>query len=117
VTHLPQRLRLDLAHPLAGHVEVVADLFQRVFPPIAQSKTKFQHFPLPLRERLQGVLYLFAEHFPRGGVHRGRGVFVFDKISQRTGILVADGTFERDRLLRRTQDAGDFLGGDIEAAL
>src|SRR6185369_15619676 len=30
VAELPQRLRLDLADALAGHVEVLADLFERV---------------------------------------------------------------------------------------
>jgi hypothetical protein len=35
---LAQRLGLDLAHPLAGHAQLFANLLQRILMPVAQAK-------------------------------------------------------------------------------
>src|SRR4029453_8938589 len=43
VTQLAQRLRLDLADPLAGHVELLADLLEGPGTPVLQAEPELQH--------------------------------------------------------------------------
>ena len=46
VAQLAQRLRLDLADPFAGDVELLADLFEGPRPAVLQPETKLEHAPL-----------------------------------------------------------------------
>jgi hypothetical protein len=50
VLQLAQRLRLDLADPLAGHVELLADLFQRVVGVHPDTEPHAQHTLLARRQ-------------------------------------------------------------------
>ena len=50
MTQLPERLRLDLADSLAGHVELFADLFERVIGVHVDAEAHTQHLGFARRE-------------------------------------------------------------------
>jgi hypothetical protein len=101
---LAQRLGLDLADALAGHRELLADLFQRVIGVHADAEAHAQHALLARRK---------AGQHPRGGLAQiglDRGVdgehrvLVLDEIAEIRIFLIADRGFERDRLLGELLD-------------
>ena len=50
VAELAERLRLDLADALAGHVELLADFLERPGPAVLQPEPELEHAPLAARE-------------------------------------------------------------------
>ena len=52
VAQLAQRLRLDLADPLAGHVELPADLLEGPRPAVFQPEPELEYASLATRERI-----------------------------------------------------------------
>src|SRR5437867_11187230 len=82
MTELPQRLRLDLPDPLPGHVERPADLFQRVFRPVAHAEPHLQDLLLAGGERLQNAARLILEVRDEDGVDRREDLPVLDEVAQ-----------------------------------
>src|SRR6202165_1639825 len=76
VAELAQRLGLDLADPLAGHAEPLADLFQRALVTVDQPEPQLQHAPLPRSQSIEHVLHLGVQHRQRSGVRRRDGLAV-----------------------------------------
>src|SRR2546421_1424441 len=62
VAQLAQRLRLDLADPLAGDAEALPHFFKRPLMSVDQSKSQLQHAPFARRQGVQDVLHLRPEH-------------------------------------------------------
>jgi len=61
MTQLAERLGFDLADALAGDIEILANLFKRVFAVDANTKAFTQHFFLARREGLQNFERLLLE--------------------------------------------------------
>src|SRR3972149_9022497 len=58
---LAQRPGLGLADPLAGDIEVLAHLLERVILAIDEPKAHLEHLTLALGEHGEGVLYLLLD--------------------------------------------------------
>src|SRR5215211_6425011 len=125
---LLQRLVLDLADPLARHVERAADLVQRARVLAAEAVAQLEHASLAVGEVLQRLAQrLFGEDL-RGALVRRLGPLVGDELAELGFLLVADRLLERDRRLRRAldrvdllrvdpRDVGDLLGGGLAPQL
>src|SRR6185369_12998790 len=88
VLELAQRLGFDLADALAGHVELLADFFQRVVRAHFDAEAHAQHFGFAWRQRIEDVL----DHVAQTRLHRGLdrcGVgLVFDEVAQVRIVVV-----------------------------
>src|SRR6476646_5190480 len=94
VLELAQRLRLDLADALAGHRELLPDLFERVIGVHADAEAHSQHPLLARRQRRQHPGCRLAQIGLDGGVERQDGILVLDEITEMGILLVADRGFE-----------------------
>src|SRR6266542_5895390 len=112
VAELAKRLRLDLPDPLAGHVEVAADLLESPRPPILQAEAKLEHPPLPRSERIEDSLDLLLEQLVTGGVRRRDRRQVGDEVAQVAVLLLANRRLEADWLLGDLHDLADLLRAD-----
>ena len=72
VAQLAERLRLDLPDALAGHAEVLADLFQRATAAVLQPEPQLQHAPFTIAQRAQHVFHLLAQELERRRLRRSR---------------------------------------------
>src|SRR5947199_10662885 len=79
---LAQRLRLDLADALAGHRELLADLFQGVVGVHADAEAHAQHALLARRQRSQHPRRGLAEVRLDRRVDRQNGVLVLDEVAE-----------------------------------
>src|SRR5512139_409178 len=96
VAQLPERLGLDLADALAGDLELLAHLFQRVVRVFADAETPPKHLLLAVRQRVQHLADLQVEVVPDGELE-GRGdLLVLDKVAQMAVLLLADGRLKGD---------------------
>src|SRR5438105_4676733 len=117
VTKLAERLRLDLADALARHVEVLADLFERVL--LAVRAEAVAEFDDDLLARAQGRQHRVG-HLPQ--VRRDDRVggadarLVLDEVAEVRVLLLADGSFERDRLLRQLEDGAHLRDRHVNFA-
>ena len=109
MAQLAQRLRLDLADPLAGDVELLADLLEGPGTPVLQAEPELQHPPLAAGQRVQHRLHLLLEQLVRGGLGRGQRAAVLDEVAEVGVLLLTDRRLERDRLLRDLDDLADLL--------
>src|SRR5688572_24580406 len=109
---LAERLRLDLADTLAGHVELAADLFERARATILETEPKLQHASLAAGETLEHGLDLLLEELVTGCVARREGLVVGNEVAEMAVLFLADRRLEGDRLLRDLHDLADFLGRD-----
>src|SRR5690606_5808513 len=80
---LAQGFGLDLADALAGDVELLADLFQRMVGVHADAKTHTQDSLFPRGERGQHAGRGLAQVRVDGGIERQDRVFVLDEIAER----------------------------------
>src|SRR5438034_822502 len=115
MTQLPERLGFDLSYALARHVEGGADLFQRPRASVVgQTEPKPDHLRLALAQGLQHLVHLVLEHRERGRLGRRDHAGVLDEISEVRIVVLADGTIQRDRLLRRLEHALDLVHRQLE---
>src|SRR3954454_6487868 len=116
---LLERVVLDLADPLARHVERAADLLERVRAGAAQAEAHLDHLALTRGERVERAANVLAPQRRRRGVERGDGRLVLDEIAELGLLLLAHRLLERDGLLRHPQDVAELarraleLGGDL----
>ena len=80
VAQLAQRLCFDLPHPFPGHVELLAQLFQRAGTAILQTKAQGDDPLLPGRQAFKDVQQLPPQQLTPGFVHRDTGIFVLNKV-------------------------------------
>src|SRR5438128_12562380 len=99
VLELAQRLGLDLADALARHRELQAHLFQRVVGAHADAEAHAQHALFAWRQGRQHAGGGFAQIGLNRGVDRQDRVLVLDEIAEVGVLLVADRSFQRQRLL------------------
>ena len=79
---LADGLGLDLPNPLAGHLEDMADLFQRVAVTVSEAVPQFDDFPLPVAQGLQHLRDPVAEHLLRGTDGRILGASIGQQIAE-----------------------------------
>src|SRR5499433_532962 len=96
---LAQRLGLDLADALARDRELVADLFQRVVLVHADAEAHADYTLLPRRERGERARRGLAQVRLDSRIDRQDRVLVFNEIAEMGILLVADRSFQRQRLL------------------
>src|SRR5947207_14753465 len=92
---LAQRLGLDLADALAGHRELLADLFQRVVGVHADAEAHAQHALFTRRERSEHARGGLAQLRLNRRVDRQDRVLFLDEIAAMPALLVAGPGFQR----------------------
>src|SRR3954471_15515634 len=97
---LLQRLVLDLADPLARHVERAADLVQRAGMLAAEPVAQLEHPTLAVGEVLKRLAQGLLGEDLRGALVRRLGPLVGDELAELGLLLVADRLLERHRRLR-----------------
>src|SRR6266508_737463 len=112
VAELAQRLRLDLADALAGHVELAAHLLEGAGAPVLEAEPQLEHSALARREPLEHRLDLLLEQLVRRRVARRERLVVGDEVAEVGVLLLADRRLERDGLLRDLHDLADLVGRD-----
>ena len=76
MTQLPQRLGLDLTNPLAGDVELFADLLQRVVGVHVYAEAHAKHFCLTCRQAAKHLTRGFLQALAGGELDDPRGLTV-----------------------------------------
>jgi hypothetical protein len=109
---LLERLVLDLADPLARHVERAADLVERAGVLAAQAVAQLEDAALAVGEVLQRLAQRLLREDLGGALVRRLGALVGDELAELGLLLVADRLLERDRRLRGALDRVDLLGVD-----
>src|SRR5205085_8646635 len=105
VSQLAQRLGLDLAYALARHVEVLADLFERVL--LALRAEAVAEFDDDLLARAKGSEHGVCDRAQVGRDNRVGGAdarLILDEVAEVRILFLADGSFQRDWLLRQLAD-------------
>src|SRR5258705_6271378 len=115
MAQLAQRFRLDLADSLAGDCERVAHFLERVLGAIFQTKTHLDYFFFARRQRLQERSCLFLKADADRSVRGRYGRLVLDEFAEMRIFLFADGSLERNRLLRDLPRLANLVGGNAEA--
>src|SRR3989338_3948190 len=115
VAQLAQRLGFDLADPLAGHIELLADFLEGVVGVHVDAEPHAQHLGFAGGEPSQDFAGRFLEAFHRGDVYRRLHAGVFDEVSQVRIFVVTDRRFHGDRLLGDLQDLADLVLGHFHA--
>src|SRR6185369_3332632 len=110
---LPDRLGLDLADPLAGDVELLADFLERVVGRHLDAEAHPKHLRLARRQRVEDVLDDVAQARLHRRLDRRRVVGVLDEVAEMRVVVVADRRLHRDRLLGDLHDLADLVLGDL----
>src|SRR5437667_12735368 len=109
MAELAERLGLDLADPLAGHIEVATHLFERATAPVLEAESQLEHAPLARCEAVEHSLHLLLEELVAGGIGRGDACQVWDEVTQVGVLLLADRRLQADRLLADLHDLAHLL--------
>src|SRR6185437_13319984 len=125
VAELAERLRLDLADALAGHLEVLADLLEGVVALLADAEAHAEHLLLARRQGLEHLPRLLGEVHVDHRLGRREDALVLDEVAEMRILLLADGRLEADGLLgdladlveRQLHLLGDLLRGRLAAVL
>ena len=112
VAQLAERLGLDLADPLAGDVELPADLLERPGAAVLEPVAELKDPPLTSVQRVEDGRHLLLEERPRGGLVGGERGGIFDEVAEGPVRLLADRRIEGDRLVARLGDLADLVGRD-----
>src|SRR6516162_4838083 len=113
MAELSQRLGLDLPDALAGHLEVLTHLLERVVRLLPDAEPHPEDLLLARRQR--------GQHLPGllGQVHvddriRGRDqALVLDEVAEVGVLLLTDGRLEADGLLRDLEDLADLVQREL----
>src|SRR6185295_14773169 len=114
---LAQRFGFDLSNALARYREMLPNFLQRVLTSIGtEAEPHLDDLLLARCERLQdlfGNLPEISGDYCVGRIGYGS---VFDEITEVRVFFLADGSFERDRLLRDLQNLSHLGHGDVHLA-
>src|ERR1700676_2449034 len=111
VLQFAQGFGLDLADALAGHRELLADLFERVVGVHADAETHAQDALLARGQRGEDARRRLAQIGLDRRIERQYRVLVLDEIAEVAVLLVADRGFEADRFLGDLQDLAHLFQG------
>src|SRR5690606_27413781 len=99
MAHFPQRLGLDLADALAGHLELLAHFLQGAAVAVDQPEALLEDFALAGVESVEDILDAVFQHGHGGHVAGILGTLVLDEIAETGFVVVADGGLEGNGLL------------------
>ena len=122
---LTQGFGFDLPHPLPGHVELPAQLFQRTGTPVLQPEAQGDHPLFPGRQALEHIHQLPAEQLPPGLVGGDACLIVLDEVLEVGVLFLPHRRLEADGVLSQlyqlphpgglhVQLGGDLLGGQAQ---
>src|SRR5438270_10693539 len=114
MAQLAQRLRLDLADPLARYAELLADLFERPLPTVLQAEPQLKHASFATRQRVEHVVHLLLEHLPRRDVGGAQRSLIGYEVAQVTIFFRSNRDLERNRLLSRLLDLAHAVSAEVE---
>src|SRR5947207_1753144 len=100
VPQLAQRLRLDLADPLAGDVERAAHFLQGVLGAVADAEAHLEDLLFARSKRAENLTGLLLEVGDDDVIDRRDDAAILDEVAEMRVFLFSDGSLERDRLLR-----------------
>src|SRR5262244_3829365 len=100
MTKFAQRFRLNLADALAGDVEVLPHLFERMFAIDTDAKAFAQDFLFARREGLQDLQRLLLQIELHRRLKGRNHLFILDEVTQMAVLVLTDGGFEGDRFFR-----------------
>src|SRR6266511_2072882 len=109
VPQLPQRLRLDLADALAGHLEVLTDLLERVVALLPDAEPHPEDLLLTGGQGGEHLPGLLREVHVDDRVRRRDERLVLDEVAEVAVLLLADRGLEADGLLRDLEDLADLV--------
>ncbi len=113
MTELAQRLGFDLADALARDVELLADLLERAGTAVLDAEAQLQDFLLTRGEGGEHVHELLLQQRERRGLARLARSLIGDEVAKMAVLLLADGRFEGDGLLRDLQDLAHLVDGHV----
>ncbi len=113
MTQLGQRLRLDLADPLAGHAELLADLFERLGPTAVETEAQPDDLLLSIGQLPEHLGDRLVQHHPGRRVGRTVDRAVLDEVTEVRLVLLADRRIERQRVLRDAQQLAHTVGLEL----
>src|SRR5581483_960695 len=91
-----ERLALELAHPLARQVELLADRLER--PRLAlEPEAELEDPPLPLRQRVERLAHALPAKRLLGLVEGIGGLAVREQVAELALVVGADRLVQRDR--------------------
>src|SRR3954451_21525543 len=114
VAQLRQRLGLDLADPLAGETELLADLVERARLAVGETEAQSDDRGLPLRQRLEHAVELALEKSERHDLGGHRRVGALDQATELAVALVADVLLEANRLAGVALELDDLVRRHVE---
>src|SRR3712207_1199207 len=103
-------LHLDLAHPLAGNVELAAYLLEGAGPVVLHSEAELDDLSLPLRQLVQGLPEVQLQERLGDSLRGCHGGSLLHKIAPRAWVLFPHRGFP-DRKGGVGGKRGDFGGG------
>src|SRR5262249_46924825 len=95
MAQLGQRLGLDLADPLPGHPELLADLLQRPRLAVDQPEPQLHDLLLTVRQLAERLLDSLGEHAAGGDLGGRVGARVLDEVGQVGVVLLPHRRVER----------------------
>src|SRR5690606_6431253 len=113
VAELAQRLGLDLADTLTGHLEVLTDLLEGVIALRADAEAHAQDLLLTRGEGGQHLPGLLGEVHVDDRVRGAHEALVLDEVAQVAVLFLADRRLERDGLLGDLEDLADLLEREL----
>src|SRR5919198_3190513 len=111
---LLQALVLDLANPLARHVERAADLVERARVLAVEAVAQLEHAPLAEAQRAEHALQCRLAHLDLGGLVGQRLALVREEVPELRLLLVAHRLLQRDRRLRAAADLLDLVRLELD---
>src|SRR5215208_7930669 len=113
MAQLAERFGFNLANPLAGDAKLPADLLERAESTIIQPEAKHDDLALSLGELAQRLANLRLQQLVGGELQRVWHGVVFDEIAEKRVPVLADRSFQGDRMSGDVQDLAHLLIGDI----
>src|SRR5262249_11508821 len=113
VLELPHGLGLDLANPLAGHLEDPAHLLEGVGIAVPQPVAELDDLALAVGQGLEHLVDLLLGHLRGGRVDRALGGLILDEIAEVAVLALAHGPVERDRVAGDLHHPPGLLDRDI----
>src|SRR3990167_4632115 len=94
LAQLAERLRLDLARPLASDAEGVANDIERARAAVDDAEAQLDHLALARREDIERFAHAGAQQLARRLLLGGGRQEVLQQAAERALILLADGRLE-----------------------
>src|SRR6266446_258790 len=94
VAQLTNRAFLDLAYPFAGHLQLLAYLFQRMVMIVEQTKAQLNDLPLAQRQLSQHFADLFVKQLSIGLLYWSAIMRILNDIAQCILLLLGEGSIQ-----------------------